>query len=98
MIPFLINEVTESTSPIKLFEFMAMGKPVVTTAMPESRKYRSVLIGENHRDFIEKIDQALMLRNDKAYKEILKKEAFENTWESKARQIAALIDQNILGE
>jgi hypothetical protein len=41
MIPFRINEITEAVSPIKLFEYMALGRPIVTTDMAESRKYRS---------------------------------------------------------
>ena len=78
-IPFLVNEITESTSPIKLFEYMALGKPIVTTGMPECRKYKSVLIGEDHGDFIAKLDLALTLRNDAGYQAVLQKEALENS-------------------
>lgn len=90
-IPFLINEVTESTSPIKLFEYMALGRPIVTTDMPECRKYRSVIIGKDHDDFIRKVDLALSLQNDETYLKILDVEAQENTWQSKAREIARLL-------
>ena len=34
-IPFGINPITQATSPLKLYEYMALGKPVVTTAMKE---------------------------------------------------------------
>lgn len=95
MIPFLINEITESTSPIKLFEYMALGKPIVTTAIPESRKYQSVLIGENHQDFILKIDQALSLGDNTQYKDTLRKDALNNTWDAKAKEIGKLIDLNL---
>ena len=97
VIPFKINEITESTSPIKVFEYMALGKPIVTTAMPECRKYRSVLIGEDGDDFIAKLDLALTLRKDEAYLTLLKMEAKENTWEKKAGVIADLIRQNLAG-
>jgi len=94
-IPFMINDITESTSPIKLFEYMAMGKPIVTTDMPECRKYKSVLIGKTHEEYIDKIDQALALKDDSEYKQILVKEAHENSWETKAKDIAVMIEQNI---
>ena len=90
-IPFKLNEITESTSPIKLFEYMAMGHPIVTTNMPECRKYKSVLIGEDHEDFIRKVDKALTLKQDKEYGELLKKEAIDNSWESKVRLITELL-------
>lgn len=86
-IPFKINEITESTSPIKVFEYMALGHPIVTSDLPECRKYKSVIVAENKTDFITKIDQALLLKNDPAYKELINKEALENTWEAKAKVI-----------
>jgi len=94
MIPFQINEVTLSTSPVKLFEYMALGKPIVTTPMPECKKYKSVLIAENNvKDFAKKIEEGLELRGDAKYEELLKKEALENTWEKKAEDIAKLISR-----
>ena len=74
---------------------MALGKPIVTTAIPESRKYQSVLIGENHQDFILKIDQALSLRDNTQYKDTLRKDALNNTWDAKAKEIGKLIDLNL---
>ena len=92
MIPFQINDVTKSTSPVKLFEYMALGKPIVTTPMPECKKYESVLISENNeKDFISNIEEGLKLKNDEKYIELLKKEALENTWEKKAEDIKELI-------
>jgi len=91
IIPFRINEITEAVSPIKLFEYMALGRPIVTTDMAECRKYRSVLIGINHDDFIQKVDEALTLRNDRDYRELLRREAIENTWESKVQLITQLL-------
>jgi teichuronic acid biosynthesis glycosyltransferase TuaH len=87
MVPFLLNELTHCTSPIKLFEYMAMGKPIITTGMRECRKYRSVLIGENQEDFIQKVALAEKLRNDQKYKDLLLREAEENSWASKAKTL-----------
>jgi hypothetical protein len=93
-IPFRVNEITESTSPIKLFEYMAMGKPIVTTEMPECRKYQSVMVAQNHREFLSLVDTALGLRRDEPYLAQLKADALANTWASKAEAIASLIRAN----
>lgn len=90
-IPFRVNEITESTSPIKLFEYMAMEKPIVTTEMPECRKYRSVHVARSHAEFISMVEHALTLRNDAAHLELLRADAKANTWESKARAISRLM-------
>lgn len=91
MIPFVLNDITESTSPVKLFEYMAMGHPIVTTNLPECRKYESTLISKTHEEFLLNIEKALTLRNDEAYKKTLEKEGKENTWDQKAHKIKELI-------
>lgn len=98
MIPFCINEITESTSPIKLFEYMALGLPIVTTDMPECRKYASVLIGKNNENFIAQIDRAITLRSDKKYLEILELEAKQNSWASKSDALASLLSKSITSQ
>ncbi len=86
-IPFLINDITKATSPVKLFEYMALNKPIVTTDMDECRKYESVLIGRDHAEFIDKLDEAIKKKSDSSYMKLLDKEALENTWEEKAKLI-----------
>jgi glycosyltransferase involved in cell wall biosynthesis len=86
-IPFQLNEITHSTSPLKLFEYMAGGKPVVITAMHESMRYPGVLVAHDAADFSRKIDQALALKTDAAYLRQIDQVARENTWDARARQI-----------
>jgi len=91
IIPFTLNEITESVSPVKLFEYMALGYPIVTTNLPECRKYKSALIGNTASDFVKKVDEALTLKDDEEYKKTLIKEAMENSWEKKAEVIVKAI-------
>lgn len=91
MIPFLINEITESTSPVKLFEYMATKKPILTTAMKECKKYKSVNIANSHDDFIKKIPEVINLANNESYAKLLLDEAKQNTWISKANSILDLL-------
>ena len=86
IIPFKMTEVTKSVSPVKMFEFMAMGKPIVTSALPECKLHRSCLIAENSQDFVLKIDQALSLAQNVNYQAVLKSEARANTWEERGLQ------------
>lgn len=92
-IPFLINDITQATSPLKLFEYMALEKPIVTTAMNECKKYKSVMIGNNKEEVVKLIDEAISMNKNKEseYFKVLKKEALENTWEAKALAIIDLL-------
>lgn len=84
IIPFKNYSVTQATSPIKLFEYMAICKPIVSTDLAECKKYKSVLIAKNYEEFAEKIDFGLKLKNEDTYFEIIKKEAKENSWDNRA--------------
>ncbi len=93
MIPFKINTVTLSTSPIKLFEYMACNKPVVTTALPECKRYPQVYIGEDFPQFLENITLALCAREDTEYLKSLNEIAVENTWDNRVEKIIAGLAQ-----
>lgn len=92
-IPFKINNITRATSPVKVFEYMALNKPIVTTDMNECHKYDSIFIAENHDDFLNKLELSLAKAGDQDYIELLEKEAKENDWSMKARAIIDLISK-----
>jgi len=87
IIPFVEGDIADTTSPLKLFEYMALGKPIVTTNMKECRRYESVLSAGSNKEFMEMIDRALILRNDEKYLRILDREARENTWLARAEML-----------
>lgn len=92
MIPFKMNEITHATSPIKLFEYMAGGKPVVVTPMEESMTVPGVLIAGNPNEFSKAIDQALILKDKSQFCDDLRNTARQNTWKARARKILAMLE------
>lgn len=92
-IPFVLNDITVATNPLKAFEYMALKKTIITTAMKECKKYKSIFIANNAEEFITLTDKALKInkKNNKDYYELLKKEALDNTWSKKAEEIMSLL-------
>lgn len=89
-IPFVVNEVTHSVSPIKLFEYMAGGRPVVTPNLRECAHYGAVQVGTDADDYVAKLRHAaLELRRDPEHLALLKRTARANTWEIR---VGTLID------
>ena len=65
IVPFVINDITKATSPLKIFEYMALEKPIVTTAMDECKKYKSIFIANDQEEFVNLIDKTLKLNKEK---------------------------------
>ena len=92
MIPYKVDRITNSVFPVKLCEYMAGGKLVVTTDMKECRKFKSVLISENYEDFIKNIRKALLLKDNSDYLRVLAGEAYSNRWEDRVDKIITALD------
>lgn len=90
ILPFKRNELTESVSPVKLFEYMAASKPVVTTHLPECVKYKSCLISDTHDDFLKNLATAAVAGGDSAYMAALANDAEKNSWAEKATSVYQL--------
>ena len=93
-IPFEVSQITNAVSPLKLFEYMAGGKPVVTTAMAESMRYPGVLVSKDCGDFAHQLDLALTLKDDAGYLKTIDRTARQNTWTLRAQQILEAIGKN----
>jgi GT2 family glycosyltransferase/glycosyltransferase involved in cell wall biosynthesis len=60
IIPFVLNEVTKATDPVKLYEYLSQGKPVVATPMRELQEHRELIyIAAKPAEFASALDAAL---------------------------------------
>ena len=86
-IPFRLNELTEATNPVKVYEYLSAGKPVVATKLPELEEFSPfIYIAENHDDFIDKLEIALN-ENDNALRKKRVSFAEENGWDQRFAKI-----------
>ncbi|PKM77855.1 MAG: hypothetical protein CVU90_05245 [Firmicutes bacterium HGW-Firmicutes-15] len=95
IIPFKISSMVEAVNPIKMWEYLAAGIPVVTTAIPEAGKYSGlVLFSENEQAFMDNVKAALYHDNP-AIKLQRMDLARNNSWTARARQIIAIMEENL---
>lgn len=93
VIPFKINPITEATDPVKLYEYLSGGKPVVSVKLPELAPYRDhIYIAGNAADFAGQIDKAISEDNPNLAEQ-RKQVARQHTWESRYRQIESRLVQ-----
>lgn len=87
IIPFKVNSITEATDPVKLYEYLAGGKPVVSTALPEvASRPAPVLVARDAGDFVRLLDVALA-ETDPALPDRRRQFASGETWAARYRQI-----------
>ena len=91
MIPFKINELTLSTNPVKFYEFISSGKPVVAVRLPELLPYADILyLSKDKEDFIKNIETALKEKD----KDLIGRRinlARSNDWDRRFDQICSCI-------
>lgn len=95
IIPFKKTSMTESVNPIKMWEYLATGMPIVSTALPEARKYSDLIYcSEDHREFLINIKKAL--EEDSIEKREQRKDiASRNSWLERARTIMEIIENEM---
>jgi len=83
-------------SPLKLYEYLATGKPIVSTDIPFVRKFSDLVkIGKNWNDIENLIKDCLKEKSSLKEKRIAK--AQENTWEKRAIEMLTIIRDTIVG-
>lgn len=92
IIPFKLPELIKATNPVKVYEYLCSGKPVVTTQLPEVELIGPPLVhvAKTRREFPRLIEAALKERNPALAR---KRQAFakKNSWQERARRYADLI-------
>ena len=87
-IPFEPGEIAHTTSPLKLFEYFALEKPVVVTSfMDECVIFPEVFHGSTIFSLSEAIQKAIAVKGDPAFKSRLAQLADENSWDERARRL-----------
>jgi len=88
MIPFQKSQLVDSTCPIKLFEYLAAGLPVVATRWKELEEIGAPIeLVSNKEDFV----NALGRTQNAKQRDIRFAFAHENTWEKRFKEFESLV-------
>ncbi len=101
-IPYMITDYTRNVYPTKLNEYLAVGKPVISTPLPEveafnMRHKETVCIGQSVEEFLRLIDSSL---SQPASKEVCRRRMNianeEGNWKTKIEKMSDLIEKKLL--
>jgi glycosyltransferase involved in cell wall biosynthesis len=90
LLPHLQNALTLSMDPTKLYDYLASGKPIVSTSVAGTERFTDILyIGDTPADFTASVESALAENGMKA--EMRLNYARQNSWPRRAREMWATL-------
>ena len=93
VIPFRINELTTGVNPVKLYEYLAAGRPVVSSDLPEVRAFRpQVATAGDAAEFVRKLEEELAADSPGKRAERLLI-AGQHSWKARAEAAAEAVEQ-----
>jgi len=91
IMPFRKNQLVKSVNPVKIYESLAMGKPVIATRYEETEKFGDLIFTYDTSEEFESILSKLLSQNEE--ENIIRRRiefARENSWEKRVEQIEKL--------
>jgi glycosyltransferase involved in cell wall biosynthesis len=94
LIPFKMGEIANRTNPVKVYEYLAFGKPVISTNLPELNEMRPhIYMANNSSEFINKLKLSLN-ENDEVLRNQRIQFATMNSWSARANSILQIMTEN----
>jgi glycosyltransferase involved in cell wall biosynthesis len=95
--PYVLDGVAEHCSPLKLYEYLATGKPVVSVDMPEARQFAGLVrIARDADEFIRLVEEALA--EDDGHSEARMAEARNHTWRRRFADVSTALADVLAAE
>jgi glycosyltransferase involved in cell wall biosynthesis len=91
IIPFQQNELVRNVNPLKLREYLATGKPVVSVPMPEVKRFaHCVALASTPEEFLREIERALSEDDDDKRLE-RRREVSGMTWDARVTEVLEVV-------
>ena len=96
--PYADNEFNQASFPLKTLDYLAAGLPVISTNLPSSKWLATehVLIAQSNTEFVDLLGQAVSSGLEPAERQERRQIAEQHTWERRAQQLLAEIDDCVL--
>jgi len=97
LIPFRLNRLTRHSNPLKLLEYLSGGLPVVSTDIPEVRKFGDLVhVARSHEEFIAHCERSLA-EGDPADRQRRSLAVRQHSWERRIEQISQIVRAGVAG-
>jgi glycosyltransferase involved in cell wall biosynthesis len=96
VIPFRLTEVILHANPLKLREYLAMGKPIVSVSTPEIDKYADVVeVAHSREEFLARLDAVLSRPPSLADTHARMARVAAQSWDSRLREVWDIVEKHL---
>lgn len=97
LIPFKINELTVNVNPVKLYEYLAAGKPVVATPLPELAPFAGIIYRAGDPESFRAAVEKAIAEDGPERRERRFTAAAANSWDGRCREMADYLAAALAG-
>lgn len=93
LLPYILNDFTHHIFPLKLYEYLAAGKPIISSAMDEMVPFdgRELVVARSHDEFIAAVARAIELETPELAAE-RREMARNQSWDDRVEQISDILE------
>ena len=93
ILPFVNNAQIEACNPLKLNEYLAAGRPIISTSFPAMEPFMGLVQTVNcSHSMIEALTASEQLNTLPAFESALRNTVADNSWEARAWQVSQLME------
>ncbi len=94
LLPYTQSEATRYRSPLKLYEYLATGKPIVSTPHPEVNQFSNLITISPPKTFTQAIEDALKTDTPQAHVKRIQA-AQQHSWDARVDEILTILNQHL---
>lgn len=91
LLPYVLNELTEYINPLKIYEYLAVGKPIVSVPLPEIEFLKEWIFFANEPGQFVQIIQSSLGENDLKLVNERRTIAHEHDWDKRIEKIVEIL-------
>lgn len=91
--PFKMDEIGDNVNPLKMYEYLCLGKPIVSSRTKEMEQFHQFLhLYSDYDQLLQVLEAGLLRLHDAELSESRMKFASENSWENKTELLVKLLE------
>jgi GT2 family glycosyltransferase/glycosyltransferase involved in cell wall biosynthesis len=97
LLPFLVIPLTLATNPVKVYEYLAAGKPVVCVDLPEILQFGDLVNrAQTSQEFVQMVADCISIPSSESAYQLRRQFACEQTWDLRISDLSRFIEETCL--